>query len=356
MAHAEGRGKAIGLTVALCYLVAMSTTKAPRLAPIAQQAASFLRLFRGGVFEDNFLDVSRIDAGAWESARAELEEAALLTVEWDFLLAGRPYLRLPETKASGPGPAGAALAAVRARHVEVYRALMMAVRQAFHGPKPKHGMDIMTREEANFRRAVGWARDLGDTANAAEMGDVFTRYLDRAGRTDDRDRWVAWLAGEGPGEEAAAPVEEEAAAPVEEKAAAPVEEKAAVQAAPEPPAPAIEGVWGGGSGPSRIAAGDPQRSPPIVIEPAGASPEGVAVQAQETEGARLQREGAAAVAEGQIARAAELYQQALRWFQDARDTAGVAETCELFGAMEEAAGRPDGARVWYERAAAKRGR
>ncbi len=45
----------------------------------------------------------------------------------------------------------------------------------------------------------------------------------------------------------------------------------------------------------------------------------------------------------------------LRWFQDARDAAGVAATCELFGAMEEAAGRPDGARVWYERAAAKRG-
>jgi hypothetical protein len=73
----------------------MSTAKAPRLSPIAQQAASFLRLFRGGVFEDNFLDVSGLDAGAWESARAELEEAALITVEWGVLLAGRPYLRLP---------------------------------------------------------------------------------------------------------------------------------------------------------------------------------------------------------------------------------------------------------------------
>src|SRR4051812_3712093 len=118
----------------------MSTTRAPRLAPIAQEAASFLRLFRGGVFEDNFLDVSRIDAGAWESARAELEEAALLTVEWDVLLAGRPYLRLPETKAPGPHP-GLRSAEVRARHVEVYCALMMAVRQAFHGPRPKQGLE-----------------------------------------------------------------------------------------------------------------------------------------------------------------------------------------------------------------------
>lgn len=303
----------------------MSTTKASRLLPIAQEAADWLRLFRGGVFEDNFLDVSRIDAGAWESSRAELEAVALLTVEWDVLLAGRPYLRLPETKAPGPppgprsavpsaapSPAGGVEAAVRARHVEAYRALMVAVRQAFHGPSPKHGMEIMAREEANFRRAVGWARDLGDTAKAAEMGDAFTRYLDRAGRTDDRDRWVAWLAGEGPGEEATAPVEE-----------------AAVQAAPEPLAP--------------------------TVEPAAASPEGVAAHEQETEGALLQREGMAAVAEGQIARAAELYQRALRGFQDAGDRAGVAETCELFGAMEEAAGRPDAARVWYERAMAKRG-
>ena len=195
----------------------------------------------------------------------------------------------------------------------------MAVRQAFHGPSPMQGMQIMAREEANFRRAVGFARDLGDTVKAAEMGDLFSRYLDRAGRKDDRDRWVAWLAGEGPDEEIAALLDEPAA-PLEEPAA-PLEE-AVVRAAPEPPAPTIE----------------------------------AAAALPESEGARLQREGAAAVAEGLIARAADLYQQALRWFQDAQDTAGVAATCALFGAMEEAAGRPDAARVWYERAAAKRGR
>ncbi len=306
----------------------MSTPQAPRLSPIAQEAAEWLRLFRRGVFEDNFLDVSRLDAGAWESARDELAEAALLTVEWNVLLAGRPYLRFPETKAPAPpglrttapgtGRAGAILTAARARHVEAYRALSVAVRQALHGPNPQKGMEIMALEEANLRLAVGLARDLGDTAKAAEMGDVFTRYLDRAGRADDRARWVAWLAGEGPGEE-------EAKGAPEPPAAAPEPAEAAI----EPPAPAPE--------------------PPV------AAPEVEAVQVQETEGARLQREGAAAVAEGQIARAVELYQQALRWFQDARDTAGVADTCALFGLMEEAAGRPDAARTWHERAAAMRG-
>jgi hypothetical protein len=318
----------------------MSATKTTRLAPIVQEAASFLRLFRVGVFEDNFLDVSRIDAGAWESARAELEAAALLTVEWDVQLAGRPYLRLPASKTPGSHPAlpaaapsvgtrraAAAQAAARARHVEVYGALMMAVRQAFHGPSPMQGVQIMAREEANFRRAVAFARDLGDTVRAAEMGHLFSQYLARAGRAEDRDRWAAWLAGEGPDEETAALLEEPEA-PLEEPAA-PLEE-AVVRAAPELPRPTIEAV--------------------------AALPESVAVQEQEAEGARLRREGAAAVAEGQIARAAGLYQQALRWSQDTRDTAGVADTCELFGAMEEAAGRPDAARVWRERAAAKRGR
>ena len=318
----------------------MSTTQAPDLAPLAQEAASFLRLFRGGVFEDNFLDVSRLDPGVWESVRAELEEAALLTVEWGVLLAGRPYLRLPATKepapppTAAPGRASQVLATVQARHVEAYRALTVAVRQAFHAPSPKHGMEIMAREEANFRQAVGWARALGDTECAAEMGDVVTRYLERVGRTGDRDRWVASLA---------APVEEAAAAPITASPARPEATRPSARESPQPPQPVEEGA----------VQATPE--PPAPLEPAGASPEGVAVPPRETEGAQWQREGTAAVAEGQIALAAELYQRALRWFQDARDTAGVAGTCELFGAMEEAAGRPDAARVWYERAASKRG-
>lgn len=278
-----------------------------------------MRLFRGGVFEDNLLDVSGMDAGAWESACAELEAAGIVTVEEDVLLAGRRYLRLPEAKA----PAGGAVAAeVRARYVEVYRALMMAIRQAFHGPSPRRGMEIMAREEANYRRAVGWARDVGDRARASEMGDLFTRYLERAGRSEDRDRWVAWLAGESRYEV------EEAAEPVEE-AVAPIEEAVA----PEPAAPVME---------PEAAARE------VVVE---------AAEESESEGERLAREGAAAIAEGQIARAAGLIQRALQWFQDRRDTAGMARACHLFGQLEDAAGRPEGARVWYERAEAmaKRG-
>jgi hypothetical protein len=337
----------------------MSTPTARPLSPNAQRHAFWLRLFRVGVFEDNYIDVGRLDAGAFEDVRDELEEAGLILVEHGLKLAGRPYLQLGKTTPPGT-PRNAFGPHLRTRYVGVYHAFTMPIRQAFHGQKPAHGMKIMELEEPNFRRAVAWARDLGDVTKMADLADVFAKYLYRAGRTDDLLAWTTWIAGEGPDEVAEAPVDEGEALDL---------------AKPEPeqtPSP-FAGLAGRGVGGTLTARlrgmlGDPEPAPrvrrvpasrpeaPVPMEPPAASPEETPAPQppRASEGTRLQREGTAAVAAGDIAKATDLYLQALRSFQDAKDTAGVAETCALFGAMEEAAGRPDAARTWHERAKAVR--
>jgi hypothetical protein len=339
----------------------MSTPTATRLSPNAQRAAFWLRLFRDGVYEDNFLDVGRVEPDTWDDVRDEMEAAGLISVDHFLKLAGRPYLRLGKTTPPA-SPRGAFGVPLRTRYVRVYHAFTMPVRQAFAGQKPAAGMEIMSNEEPNFRRAVAWARDLGDIEKMAELASTFAKYLDRAGRTDDNERWAAWISGDGPDAVAEAPVEEGEGPPPE-----------APSAAPDPRASAFAGIAGrGGGGPitARLRGlfGEPPAPPRARAAPAAAPPEAppeapVAMEPveppapqppQESEGTRLQREGTAAVAAGDIAKATDLYLRALRSFQDARDTAGVAETCALFGTMEETAGRPDAARTWHERAKAMR--
>jgi hypothetical protein len=218
----------------------------------------------------------------------------------------------------------------------------------------------MELEEPNFRRAVAWARDLGDITKMADLADVFAKYLYRAGRNEDLLAWTTWIAGEGPDEVAEAPVDEGEALDL-------------AKPEPEPQASPFAGLAGRGVGGALTARlrgmlGDPAPTPrarvvpanrpeaPVTTEPDAASPEEPPAPKppQESEGKRLQQEGTAAVAAGDIAKATDLYLQALRSFQNAKDTAGVAETCALFGAMEDAAGRPDAARTWHERAKSMR--
>jgi tetratricopeptide (TPR) repeat protein len=91
---------------------------------------------------------------------------------------------------------GAAEAGVRERYVEVYLAVRAGVDKALHGSDPRWGMEVMAREEASFRRAVGWALEQGAYDRASAMGDALACYLQMAGRLRERDRWAAWLAGE----------------------------------------------------------------------------------------------------------------------------------------------------------------
>jgi tetratricopeptide (TPR) repeat protein len=166
-----------------------------RLSKEAREAVRWLGLFRGGVFEQVLLAVSKMEPEVWAAARGELKATALVGVEQEVMLAGKPYLRFHPTLAVAAGD-GVDEAGVRERYVEVYLAVRGAVNQAFHGSNPRGGMEVMVREEANFRTAVGWALEQGAYDRASGMGDTLGIYLQFAGRLRERDRWVAWLAGE----------------------------------------------------------------------------------------------------------------------------------------------------------------
>ena len=168
-----------------------------RLSAPAQAALPWLGLFSGGVFEDNLLDVSGMEAAAWEAVRGELEATALVRVEREVLLAQRPYLRFHPTLAyvaagaQVPDPNGA-----RQRFIGVYYAVMRAVDQALRGSNASGGMEVMAGEEANVRAAVRWAVEAGAYAEASRMGETVGVYLQMSGRLRERDGWVAWLAAQ----------------------------------------------------------------------------------------------------------------------------------------------------------------
>lgn len=143
-----------------------------RLSAQAQAALPWLGLFQGGVFEWTLLNVSQMDAAAWEGVRAELEATALVRVEMDIEIANRPYLRFHPTLPYAVGSAMqadgaaaqdaaehggrrlAAQAEVRQRFVAVYRALTRSIDQAMNGATARTGMEVLEREEANVRTAL----------------------------------------------------------------------------------------------------------------------------------------------------------------------------------------------------------
>jgi tetratricopeptide (TPR) repeat protein len=176
-------------------LLASLAFSTKRLGKEAQEALGWLGMFRGGVFEQALLAVSKMDPEVWEAARAELEATALVRVEREFLVNDRPYIRFHPTLAHAVF--GEERTVVPKQHfVGVYGMFMKATSQALLGANPRDGMEMMEREEANFRTAVVWALEQKAYGQASAIGDTLHEYLQRAGRLRERDRWVRWLAGE----------------------------------------------------------------------------------------------------------------------------------------------------------------
>ncbi len=166
-----------------------------RLGKEAQEALRWLGLFRVGVFERILLDVSKMDPDVWEAVRAELEATALVRVERDVLMSGRPYLRFhPTLNYAVSGRESDA--EVRERFTSAYLAVRKLVYGAFRGSSPRDAIEIMEREQGNVRLAVIGAMKRKSHAGASVIGNVMYEYLERSGRLQERDAWVVWLAGE----------------------------------------------------------------------------------------------------------------------------------------------------------------
>jgi tetratricopeptide (TPR) repeat protein len=164
------------------------------LSPAAREALPWLGLFSGGVFEDNLLDVSQLAPESWEPIQRELQGIALLRAEDDFQIAGRPFLRFHPTLASSAADSTLAQnPEIRQRFLGVYLALMHGLDKALTGSQSRAALEVLNREEANYRAAVQWAVADRQLPAAAALGETFSRYLQMSGRLRERDAWVQWL-------------------------------------------------------------------------------------------------------------------------------------------------------------------
>ncbi len=164
------------------------------LSPAAREALPWLGLFSGGVFEQKLLELSQLAPEAWEPIRRELEGIALLRREDDLQLGGRPFLRFhPTLAAAAADPALARNPEIRQRFLGVYRSLMQTLNKALTGSQSRAALEVLNREEANYRTAVQWAVADQQLPAAGRLGATFGDYLERSGRLRERDAWVKWL-------------------------------------------------------------------------------------------------------------------------------------------------------------------
>lgn len=164
------------------------------LSPAAREALPWLGLFSGGVFEQKLLELSQIAPEGWEPIRRELQGIALLRIEDDLQINDRPFLRFhPTLAAAAADPTLAQNPEIRQRFLDVYFVLMQALDKALKGTQSRAALEVLSREEENYRTAVQWAVADQQLRAAAELGDTFRQYLERSGRLRERDAWVQWL-------------------------------------------------------------------------------------------------------------------------------------------------------------------
>jgi tetratricopeptide (TPR) repeat protein len=164
------------------------------LSPAARAALPWLGLFSGGVYELNLLNMSQLTPETWAPIRRELQSIALVRPEDDIQIGDRPFLRFHPTLASAAADGTLAeQPETRKRFIHVYLALRQALDKALKGSQSRAALEILDREEANYRTAVRWAIGDGLIREAAALGDTFFRYLQMSGRLRERDAWVTLL-------------------------------------------------------------------------------------------------------------------------------------------------------------------
>src|SRR5207244_2872280 len=101
------------------------------LSECARAALPWLGLFRGGVFEDNLFRICHLTPQAWEPIRREMEGTALVRVEDELLVGGRPFLRFHPTLAYAAADGKLAeQRETRQRFIGVYLAFMQVLDKA----------------------------------------------------------------------------------------------------------------------------------------------------------------------------------------------------------------------------------
>lgn len=146
------------------------------------------------MFEAVLLYVSQIATEIWEPIRRELKGIALIRLEGDLQLSGRPFLRFHPTLASAAAdPTFAQNMEIRQRFLDAYLGVMQELDKTLRSSRSRAALEVLNREEANYRTTVRWAVADQKLSVAAALGHTFCNYLERSGRLRERDAWVYWL-------------------------------------------------------------------------------------------------------------------------------------------------------------------
>lgn len=166
-----------------------------RLGEATRAALPDLAVFQGGAFENILLEITGIDPELWKAARAELEGAALATVE-ALPSVALPFLRFHPTLL--PYLAGRLPEARRRELEERYW-------QHYYGATnylyqldiqhPHEARAIAALELPNLLRAFDLALAAGAAAEAVGFADRIVRFLDIFGRRREGERLREKLAG-----------------------------------------------------------------------------------------------------------------------------------------------------------------
>jgi tetratricopeptide (TPR) repeat protein len=162
-----------------------------RLGDATRAALPDLAVFQGSAFEDDLLAITGMDPDLWAAARAELEGAALVSVE-SLPGVNPPFLRFHPTLA--PYLASQLPAARRAELEERYWRRYYVLADYLYDADtqtPHQARAIALRELPNLRRALDLAIAAGATAEAVDFATRIARFLDNFGRWRERDALLA---------------------------------------------------------------------------------------------------------------------------------------------------------------------
>ena len=70
---------------------------------------------------------------------------------------------------------------------------MQGLDKALAGSQSRAALEVLNREEANYRSAVRWAVANQQFPAAGALGETLLLYLQMSGRLRERDAWVQWL-------------------------------------------------------------------------------------------------------------------------------------------------------------------
>jgi tetratricopeptide (TPR) repeat protein len=158
-----------------------------RLGDETRVALPGLAVFQGAAFEDGLLEITEIDADLWPAARAELEAAALVSVE-SIPGVTPPFLRfhptlLPYLAAHLPDDQRAAL---EVRYWLRYYVLANYLYEA-DIQTPHQARAVALRELPNLRRALDLAIAAGAATEAVDFATRIAKFLNNFGRWRERE-------------------------------------------------------------------------------------------------------------------------------------------------------------------------